>query len=72
MSTYEKLLDIIAEHRDIDKATITPDTAITDMGLDSLDMVELIMAIEETFGKTVELDADVKTVGQAAKLVDEA
>jgi acyl carrier protein len=72
MSTYEKLLDIIAEHRDIDKATITPDTAFTDMGLDSLDMVELIMAIEETFGKTVELDADVKTVGQAAKLVDEA
>lgn len=72
MSTYEKILEIIAEHRDIDKASITPDTTFTDLGLDSLDMVELIMALEDSFGKSVELSADVKTIGQAVQLVDEA
>ena len=44
----EKLLDLVTEYTDFDRGKITPETKfIADMGLDSLDIVELIMAIEE-------------------------
>lgn len=72
MTTYEKIVNIIAEHRDIDREGLSPETTFVELGLDSLDMVELIMALEEQFGKTVELSADVKTLAQAVQLVDEA
>lgn len=72
MTNYEKVLNIVAEHRDIDKNTATPDTTFAELGLDSLDLVELIMAMEEEFGVTIEMNGDIKTLGQAAALVDQA
>jgi len=72
MTTFEKVLGIVAEHRDLDISKATPDTTFAELGLDSLDLVELIMAMEEAFGTTIELTNDVKTLGQAAALVDKA
>jgi len=69
MTNFEKVLNIVADHRDIDKSTVTPDTTFAQLGLDSLDMVELIMAMEEEFNTTIEMDNDIKTLGQAAALV---
>ena len=47
----EKIIEITAEQLDIDPDTITPDTAfIEDLDADSLDVVELMMALEEEFG----------------------
>ncbi|MDY5230751.1 MAG: acyl carrier protein [Eubacteriales bacterium] len=46
----EKIIEITAEQLDIDPDTITPDTAfIEDLDADSLDVVELMMALEEEF-----------------------
>jgi len=46
----EKVIDIIADKLGIEKETITPEAhVIDDLGADSLDVVELIMALEETF-----------------------
>jgi acyl carrier protein len=46
----EKVIDIIADKLGIEKETITPEShVIDDLGADSLDVVELIMALEETF-----------------------
>lgn len=72
MTTFEKVLGIVAEHRDMDLSKVTPDTTFAELGLDSLDLVELIMAMEEAFGTTIELTSDVKTLGQAAALADKA
>jgi acyl carrier protein len=48
--TFEKVRDIIAEQLDVDKEQITPETNLMkDLEADSLDAVEIIMAIEDEF-----------------------
>ena len=45
---FEKVRDIIVEQLGVDASAVKPDTAfIDDLGADSLDVVELIMALEE-------------------------
>lgn len=47
---FEKIREVIVEQFGIDESAVTPDTAfIDDLGADSLDVVELIMALEEAF-----------------------
>ncbi len=47
---FEKIRDIIADQLGVDAQTIEPSTAfVEDLGADSLDVVELIMAMEEAF-----------------------
>jgi len=50
MSVEEKLIDIIAEQLSVDKDKVVPGASfVDDLGADSLDLVELIMAMEEAF-----------------------
>ena len=51
---FEKLQDIIVEEVGVDKSEVTIDASISeDLGADSLDAVELVMAIEEEFDISV-------------------
>lgn len=55
---FEKVQAIIAEGLNISKEQITMDThLVDDLGADSLDAVELIMALEDEFGLEVDDDA---------------
>ena len=50
MSVEEKLIDIIAEQLSVDKEKVVQGASfVDDLGADSLDLVELIMAMEEAF-----------------------
>lgn len=50
MSAEQKLIDIIAEQLSVDKDKVVPGASfVDDLGADSLDLVELIMAMEEAF-----------------------
>ncbi len=50
MSVEQKLIDIIAEQLSVDKAKVVPGASfVDDLGADSLDLVELIMAMEDAF-----------------------
>ena len=50
MSAEEKLIDIIVEQLSVDKAKVVSQASfVDDLGADSLDQVELIMAMEEAF-----------------------
>ena len=50
MSKEEKLIDIIVEQLSVDRAKVVPNASfVDDLGADSLDLVELIMAMEEAF-----------------------
>lgn len=63
---FEKIRDIIADQFGVDADSITEDTAFKDLG-DSMDLIELIMAMEEEFDMEIEdEEADsIKTVGDA-------
>ena len=50
MYVQDKLIDIIAEQLSVDKDKVVPGASfVDDLGADSLDLVELIMAMEEAF-----------------------
>ena len=63
-----KVKEIIAKELEVDVKQLQPDAKfIEDLGADSLDIVELVMALEEEFGLDIpDEDADkLKTVGDA-------
>ena len=68
--TFEKVAKIIAEHISKDVSEITMDQSFEDLGLDSLDTVDIIMALEEEFGKSIEMDPPVKTIAELVALLD--
>ena len=75
MSTFDKVKAIVVEQLGVDEAEVTIDsTFIDDLGADSLDIVELIMAFEEEF--SVEIPDDVaekiKTVKDTVEFIDSA
>ncbi len=73
MSTEERINDIIAEQIGVDKASIKRESRfIEDLGADSLDIVELMMNIEETFSVDIPDDEAEKilTVGDALAYIE--
>ena len=60
MTTADQVRSLIAEHLGIDAASLTDDARFRDdLGADSLDAFELLMAFEETFGLEIpDDDAD--------------
>lgn len=70
----EKIIEITAEQLDIDPDTIAPDTAfIEDLDADSLDVVELMMALEEEFDVEIseEEAENIVTVSDAAAYISD-
>lgn len=72
MDIEEKVNAIVAEKLGVDRAEVTPDAVfIDDLGADSLDLVELIMAMEEEFGFEIADDEaeKLRTVGDVTKFI---
>ena len=72
---FEKIRKIIAESLNVEEDEITMDTTfVDDLGADSLDVFEIIMAIEEEFD--IEIDNEVAekivTVGDAVEQIKKA
>ena len=63
MSTEEQVKKIVVDHLGIEESKVTSDSKfIDDLGADSLDTVELVMAFEEEFGCEIPDDAAEKIV----------
>ncbi len=74
-SIEERVKDIIAEQLGAERDKITESTHfVQDLGADSLDLVELVMALEEEFGINVPEDATdkIQTVGEAIEYIKQA
>ncbi|MDY8109926.1 acyl carrier protein [Fulvimarina sp. 2208YS6-2-32] len=56
-STFDKVADIIAETSEIERETITPEShVINDLGIDSLDFLDIVFAIDKEFGIKIPLE----------------
>lgn len=65
-----KIAEMLAEICDTPAEEITEDTAFADLGIDSLDITEVVMKVEDEYGITVDMDRDIKTVGDFKARVD--
>ena len=74
MSTFEKVRDIVVEQLGVEADEVTIEsTFIDDLGADSLDIVELIMAFEGEFGIEIPDEAaeKIKTVQDVVTYIDQ-
>jgi acyl carrier protein len=72
--TADRVKKIVVEHLGVEEDKVTPDASfIDDLGADSLDIVELVMAFEEEFGVEIPDDAAEKitTVRDAIEYIDQ-
>lgn len=70
---FDKIREIIVEQLDVDEDKVTPEASITeDLGADSLDVVDLVMSIEESFDIEIpdEEVENIKTVGDIVKFIE--
>lgn len=70
---FDKIRKIIVEQLDVDEDAVTKDASITeDLGADSLDVVDLVMSIEESFDLEIpdEEVENIKTVGDIVKFIE--
>ena len=78
MDTRERVIAIIAEQALLDPSDVREDMTLTDLGIDSLGVVESIYAIEEAFDLTIPFNAndpqasefDISTVGSIIRAVE--
>lgn len=73
MATFDKVKEIVVEQLGVDEADVTMEsTFIDDLGADSLDIVELIMAFEEEFNIEIpdEVAEKIKTVKDAVEYIE--
>lgn len=71
----DKVKSVIVEQLNVDEDVVTEDASfIDDLGADSLDIVELVMALEEEFGISIpdEQAENIKTVGDAIAFIEAA
>jgi len=73
MANFDKVKEVIVEQLGVDEASVVPEASfIDDLGADSLDTVELIMAFEEEFGVEIpDEDAEkMKTVQDVLNYIE--
>lgn len=68
------VMSVIAEQLNVDVETLSMETAFVDLGADSLDLFQIISALEETFEMEFENDdaENIKTIGEAVNYIKDA
>lgn len=67
---FEAIAELIAERNDCDVSEVKMETSFQDLGIDSLDTVEMLMELEDKLGKEIELDQKVETVGDLVRFIE--
>ena len=71
---FEKVADIVAETMSVDADELTVETTFESLSADSLDLIQLVSAIEEDLGITIDDDdlTSIKTLGDAVTMIANA
>jgi len=67
---FDKLKEMLAETANCDADKITMDTTFAELGIDSLDIVDLVMKIEDELGVELEMDQKLETVGDTVNFIE--
>ena len=67
---FEAIAELVAERVEKDVSEITMDSKFQDLGIDSLDTVELLMNLEDKLDMEIELDQKVETVGDLVAFIE--
>ena len=68
---FEKLANYASKQLELDIAEITPDSTFESLGIDSLDVVEMIMDLESELGVELEMeDQKISTFGELADFIE--
>lgn len=70
MATIDDIREVMSENLDIEADTIAEDSTLESLGVDSLDMVELICDLEERCDVEIGEPEGIETVGQLAAYID--
>ncbi len=70
MMVFETVAKLLAERNDCDPSEIQRETTFQDLGIDSLDTVEMLMDLEDELGMEIELEQKVKTVGELVDFIE--
>ncbi len=68
---FEAIQELIADKMEMDKSEITLESSFKDLGIDSLDMVEMVMELEDKLDKEIELSDKIETVGELVTFIEE-
>ena len=69
MDIYQKIVDTIVDSKGLDAASITPESSFKDLSIDSLDIAEMVMNLEDEFDITIELEEGIATVQDLVNLI---
>ena len=68
---FEKIVEVIGDTLGQSTEDITPETKFADMGIDSLDVTEIVMALEDEFGIEISLsDTKLQSVSDLVGLIE--
>ena len=70
MTTLEQVKKILKENNGVDTSAVAESTTFEQIKLDSLDVVDLIMVLEEKFNISIEQNQSLKTVGDLVGFID--
>ena len=68
---FEAIAELVAERVEKDVSEITMESNFRDLGIDSLDTVEMVMELEDRLGFELDLDRKVATVGELVAFAEE-
>ena len=67
---FEKIAEIIADHTGGEVSEITRETTFEELGVDSLDTVEMVMRLEEELEVELEMEGKFETVDDLVKFIE--
>ena len=67
---FDKIVETIVDSKGIDASSVTPESTFKDLNVDSLDIAEMVMTLEDEFGITIELEEGVATVQDLVNLIE--
>ncbi len=69
MMYFDAIAKVVSDRTGRDISTIKPENTFTELGIDSLDTVELLMNLEDEIGIEIELDQKVETLADLDKFI---